>query len=61
MPVLEQIDLSGVVTASLYDFDQARMTINVGGVSYLRGNALRIANLTAKRERWGTGSASLMK
>jgi hypothetical protein len=47
MPVLEQIDLSGVVTASLYDFDQAQMTINVGGVSYLRGNALRIDSVTA--------------
>lgn len=47
MPVLEQIDLSGVVTASLYDFDQPRMTINVGGVSFLRGNALRIGNLTS--------------
>jgi hypothetical protein len=47
MPVLEQIDLSGVVTASLYDFDQPRMTINVGGVSFLRGNALQIGDLTS--------------
>ena len=47
MPVLGQIDLSGVAYASLYDFDQARMTINVGGVSYLRGDGLRIENLSA--------------
>lgn len=47
MPVLDRIDLSGVATASLYDFDQSQMTINVGGVSFLRGNALRIGNLTA--------------
>jgi hypothetical protein len=48
MPVLEQIDLSGVVSASLYDFDQPQMTINVGGVSHLRGDALRIGNLTSR-------------
>ena len=47
MPVLDRIDLSGVGNASLYDFDQSRMTINVGGVSFLRGNALRIGNLTS--------------
>lgn len=47
MPALDLIDLSGVAHASLYDFDQSQMTINVGGVSYLRANALRIGNLTA--------------
>lgn len=47
MPVLDRIDLSGVSSASLYGFDQSRMTINVGGVSYLRGNALRIGSLTS--------------
>lgn len=47
MPLLRQIDLSGVVHASLDDFDQAQMTINVGGVSFLRGHGLRIASLTS--------------
>ncbi len=47
MPVLNRIDLSGVVTARLYDFEQPRMTINVGGVSFLRGNGLGIGNLTS--------------
>lgn len=47
MPVLDRIDLSGVANANLYDFDQSQMTINVGGVSFLRGNALRIGNLTS--------------
>ncbi|MDH5619466.1 MAG: DUF5666 domain-containing protein [Gammaproteobacteria bacterium] len=47
MPVLERIDLTGVVNATLNDFDQAQMTINVGGVSRLQGNALRIGDLTA--------------
>ena len=47
MPALDRIDLSGVATARLYDFDQSQMTINVGGVSYLRGSGLRVANLTA--------------
>ncbi len=47
MPALDLIDLSGVAHASLYDFDQSQMTINVGGVSYLRGNALRIGSLTS--------------
>ena len=47
MPVLDRIDVSGVANASLYDFDQSQMTINVGGVSFLRGNALRIGNLTS--------------
>ena len=47
MPVLNQVDLSGVAFAQLYDFDQAQMTINVGGVSYLRGTDLAIGNLTS--------------
>lgn len=47
MPLLAQLDLSGVVHASLYDFDQAQMTLNVGGVSFLRGHALRIGSLDA--------------
>lgn len=47
MPVLDRIDLSGVVNARLYDFDQAAMTINVGNVSNLYGDALRIGHLQA--------------
>ncbi len=47
MPVLERIDLTGVVNARLYDFDQAQMTINVGNVSNLSGDGLRIGQLQA--------------
>ena len=47
MPMLEQIDLTGVVNAQLRDFDQAQMTINVGNVSSLQGHALRIGFLQA--------------
>ena len=35
------------IPARLYDFDQPQMTINVGGVSYLRGDGLRIGSLTS--------------
>ena len=47
MPALDQIDLTGVVNARLYDFDQPEMTINVGNVSHLYGDALRIGQLKA--------------
>ena len=47
MPVLDRIDLTGVAHANLYDFDQAQMTINVGGVSLLRGHDLDLDDLTA--------------
>lgn len=47
MPVLNRIDLTGVVNASLNDFNQMQMTVNVGGVSRLQGNALMINDLTA--------------
>lgn len=47
MPVLDRIDLTGVVNAALHDFNQAQMTVNVGGVSRLHGNALTINDLTA--------------
>jgi hypothetical protein len=47
MPVLERIDLIGVANATLDGFNQAQMTVNVGGVSHLRGNALMIDDLTA--------------
>lgn len=47
MPVLNRIDLTGVVNATLNDFNQSQMTVNVGGVSRLRGNALMIGDLSA--------------
>jgi hypothetical protein len=47
MPVLERMDLAGVVNATLYDFDQAQMDLRVGGVSQLVGSGLSIDNLTA--------------
>ena len=48
MPVLDRIDLTGVVSATLNDFDQTQMTVNVRGVSRLQGNDLTIGNLTAR-------------
>jgi hypothetical protein len=47
MPVLDKIDLTGVANATLNGFDQAQMTVNVGGVSRLQGKAMTISNLTA--------------
>lgn len=47
MPVLESINLTGVVNATVNDFSQAQMMVNVGGVSRLTGNALTLGNLTA--------------
>ncbi|MGI9248512.1 MAG: GIN domain-containing protein, partial [Woeseiaceae bacterium] len=47
MPVLNTLDLTGVVNATLNDFNQPEMTVNVGGVSRLYGNALTIEHLTA--------------
>jgi hypothetical protein len=48
MPVLNRIDLSGIANASLHDFNQAQMTVNVGGVSRLQGHGLMIDELTAR-------------
>jgi hypothetical protein len=47
MPVLERIDVNGTVAVTLQDFEQEQMTVNLGGVSVLQGNALRIDRLTA--------------
>ena len=47
MPVLDRIDLTGVVSAKLHGFDQADMTINVGNVSNLSGDAMHIGHLRA--------------
>jgi len=48
MPVLNLMDLSGVVNAALNDFNQSQMDLRVGGVSRLTGNGLTIDNLTAE-------------
>lgn len=47
MPVLDRMDLSGVVNVSLIGFQQPAMTINVGGVSRVHGSELTIGSLTA--------------
>ena len=49
MPVLNQIDVGANALANviLKDFDQLQMTVNVGGVSVLRGEGLLIGDLTA--------------
>lgn len=48
LPVLNSIDVDGVATVTLKDFNQTHMTINVGNVSQLRGNSLMIGDLTAR-------------
>jgi len=48
MPVLELMDLTGVVNATLNDFNQSQMELRVDGVSRLTGNGLAIDNLTAE-------------
>jgi hypothetical protein len=49
MPILNQIDVGADARAnvSLRDFDQMQMTVNLGGVSVLRGEGLLIGDLTA--------------
>jgi len=47
MPVLDRIDLTGVVHARIIGFNQSQMTINVGNVSNLQGDALHIRHLLA--------------
>ncbi len=49
MPVLNQIDVdaNALANVTLKDFDQMQMTVNVGGVSVLRGEGLLIGDLTA--------------
>ena len=49
MPVLNQIDVgaNALANVNLKDFDQMQMTVNVGGVSVLRGEGLLIGDLTA--------------
>ena len=49
MPVLDRIDVDGAGTrVSVNGFDQMQMTVNVDGVSYLRGSGLRIGELSAR-------------
>ena len=47
MPALDLMDLSGVVNATLNNFNQSQMDLRVGGVSQLSGNGLAIDILTA--------------
>ncbi len=49
MPALNQIDVgaNALANVTLKDFDQMQMTVNVGGVSVLRGEGLQIGDLTA--------------
>ena len=47
LPVLNSIDLDGVVSATVNDFNQSQMTTNIAGVSQLRGDSLTINELTA--------------
>lgn len=47
LPVLDSIDLSGVVNVTLNDFAQSELTVNVAGVSRLLGDSLMISDLTA--------------
>ena len=47
LPVLNSVILEGVVNVVLNDFEQTQLTVNVGGVSRLRGNSLMISDLTA--------------
>lgn len=49
MPVLNRIDVgaNALANVTLKDFDQMQMTVNLGGVSVLRGEGLLIGDLTA--------------
>ena len=49
LPVLDRIDVGAgsLANVTLRDFDQLQMVVNVDGVSLLRGEALRIGDLTA--------------
>lgn len=47
MPVLNDIDLEGVVNVIVAGFDQNQMSIDIEGVSRLRGESLSLDNLTA--------------
>lgn len=48
MPVLDRIELTGVVNATLVGFEQSHMTVQVGGVSRLHSRSLKIEALTAR-------------
>ena len=47
LPLLNSIDLNGVIYATLSGFKQSHLTANVGGVSLLRGESLMIDDLEA--------------
>jgi hypothetical protein len=47
LPVLNSIDLDGIIHAELNDFSQTQLTATVGGVSRLHSDSLMISGLTA--------------
>lgn len=47
LPVLNSIDLDGVINVNLNDFSQTQLTATVGGVSRLHSDSLMINDLTA--------------
>jgi hypothetical protein len=47
LPVLNSIDLDGVINVNLNDFSQTQLTATVGGVSGLHSDSLMINDLTA--------------
>ena len=47
LPVLNSIDLDGVINVNLNDFSQTQLTATVGGVSRLHSGSLMINDLTA--------------
>ena len=48
LPVLNRVDLNGVINVTLRDFNQAQLIADVDGVSQLRGDSLMIGNFTAR-------------
>ena len=47
LPVLNSVDLDGVINVNLNDFSQPQLTATVGGVSRLHSDSLMINDLTA--------------
>ncbi len=47
LPALDALQLQGFVDVTLNGFDQAQLSVDVAGVSQLRGDALKVDDLTA--------------
>jgi hypothetical protein len=47
LPVLNRVDLDGVVKVNLSGFNQTQLTVDVAGTSQLKGDLLVISDLTA--------------